>query len=330
MFLVVTGTGQLGTRVVRKLIDRGQPVRALVRESSDHAHLTDSGAEIVYGDLRDADSIDAAVQGVDKIVATANAIVGRARGDSLATVDGTGYGHLIDAARRHQVSRLVFMSVPVTPYDEKSSQFRHKRLNERRIIESGVPYTIFRCAMFADVWPALIGSSIPYRGAEAPSLERPNRFTRLFRRATGTMVEDKGKAMIPGGPEIRNSFITLEDAAEFLVRALDHPQTENEIVEIGGPEHLSWQEVVATFESVLDKPIKASYSPPGLFAALAVLYRPFSPTASSLMQVNRLAGSGSLETYAASGSAQKSAELFDIELTRFEDFLREKASLPAA
>jgi uncharacterized protein YbjT (DUF2867 family) len=53
MNLVIGATGQLGTSIVRKLLDQGRPVRAFVRRTSDHKHLMGSGADLVFGDLRD-------------------------------------------------------------------------------------------------------------------------------------------------------------------------------------------------------------------------------------------------------------------------------------
>ena len=75
--LVVGATGQLGSRVTRQLLDRGAAVRALVRPGSRHQHLAALGAGLVWGDLRDAASVRAAVQGADVVVATANVVVQR-------------------------------------------------------------------------------------------------------------------------------------------------------------------------------------------------------------------------------------------------------------
>jgi nucleoside-diphosphate-sugar epimerase len=56
------------------------------------------------------------------------------------------------------------------------------------------------------------------------SLERPFWFSRAFRRATGEMIEGKGKAMVPGRGDLPVSFITIEDVAGLMVNAVDHPE----------------------------------------------------------------------------------------------------------
>lgn len=51
--LVIGGTGMLGGQVVTALVDRGKPVRALVRPGSDASRLESLGVEIARGDMMD-------------------------------------------------------------------------------------------------------------------------------------------------------------------------------------------------------------------------------------------------------------------------------------
>ena len=62
MILVVGSTGDLGGRVVRRLRDRGDDVRCLVRPQSDDTAVTAIGAQTVRGDLTDPASLRAGVE----------------------------------------------------------------------------------------------------------------------------------------------------------------------------------------------------------------------------------------------------------------------------
>jgi len=321
--LVVGATGQLGTAVVRQLVARGRRVRALVRPSSDHAHLRISGVELAIGDLRDRASLDRACQGATEVIATANAVIPRGRA-SFEAVEGQGYANLIAASQVAGVRRFVFMSVPVTPHDDQVPTFRLKRRIERQVLESGLPYTVVRGSLFMDDWLALIGSSIPLRGAEAATLRRPFWFSRLFLGAVGTLVEQHGVALVPGSGQARHAFVALEDVAAFLVGAIGLPSARDTILEVGGPEVLSWDEAVAVFARVLGRPVRALHAPAGVFRLQQRLLQPVSAQASNLMGMNRLV--------ATTDSAYQMASLsreFGISLTSVEQFLREKLRLPA-
>ena len=65
--LVTGATGFTGGHLARSLAARGHTVRALVRRRLDAAHLVREGIEIVTGDLRDPDSVRAALEGVDVV-----------------------------------------------------------------------------------------------------------------------------------------------------------------------------------------------------------------------------------------------------------------------
>lgn len=286
MHLVIGATGELGTRVVRKLSERGARVRAFVRPGSFWQHLEPlPGVELALGDLRDRPSVERACQGARVVLATA-AVVAPRKGDSIRAVEGEGYGHLIAAAEGAGVERIVMVSVPESDVDERVPTFRYKRLNERRLEASPVPHTIIRAAPFMSSWLALLGSSIPLRGLENASLERPWPFLRRFRAATGRSIEEKGKALVPGPGHHRNAFIDDADVAEAMVRSVGRADAADVTWELGGPEALSWDEVVATYARLLDREVKASYTPAAVFRAMQLALRPVSYAASNIMGLN--------------------------------------------
>jgi uncharacterized protein YbjT (DUF2867 family) len=316
MILVVGATGQLGTALVRKLSRSGRPVRAFVRPTARYQHLQGPGVELAFGDLRSAESVAAACREVTTVLATASAVVPRS-GDTFAQIDDQGYRHLVDASSRNGVSRFVFVSVPVTPHDDQVPTFRHKRAVERLLQASGLGYTIVRADFFMDDWLALIGSSIPLRGAESHTLERPFWFSRVFMRMVGHLVERRGIALVPGRGTTRHAFIALDDVAEFMIRSIDAPNARNAIWEVGGPEILSWDEAVAVFARVLGRSIRAVHQPPGVFRAAMTALMPLSPPAANLMGLNYIGA-----TIDTLYDARALARSLGIELSSLETFLR--------
>ena len=323
MHLVVSGSGQLGTALVRRLVAAGRPVRAFVRPTSRHQHLEPDEVELAFGDLRDPASIRAAMSGVDIVLATASIHAPRP-GDTYETVERAGYQSLIDEAAREGVKRVVFSSVPVSPVDQQVPAFRAKRQTEKALMASGVPYTVLRCAPFMEVWLALPGSSIPLRDEENPTLNRAYPFLRRFRAITGRSVEDQGRMMVVGPASARNAFISLHDVARLMVAAADSEQARDQVFEVGGPDVLTWNDVAAIYGEVLGRPVHVTSLPSPVFRTLQLVMQPFAPAASNIMGLNRLMST--VETPWDSSELTKRLGVGQLRTVR--EFLAEKAASP--
>lgn len=110
MKILVTGaTGKVGSRLSRRLAQRGDHVRALVRDPARAADLQTDRVELVPGDLLAVDSLAAAVRGVDAVVHCAAFFRG-ATPEQAHAVNDLGTRHLANAARAAGVRRFIFTS----------------------------------------------------------------------------------------------------------------------------------------------------------------------------------------------------------------------------
>jgi uncharacterized protein YbjT (DUF2867 family) len=321
MILVVGATGQLGTAVVRRLAAAGRPVRAFVRSSSRHEHLRVPGVELAYGDLRDAASVGAACHGAHVVIATANAVVPEGR-SSFEAVEGQGYAHLIAACERERIGQFIFVSIPQTAHDAAVPAFRYKRLNEQRLQSSALSYTVLRPSLFMDDWFAFIGDASVARGALAATIERRYWFLRVFINAVGGLIHRHGIALLPGSRRVRHAFVTLDDVAGFIIASIGRDDMRRAIFEIGGPQVLSWDEVIALYSRLLGKPIRAISVPKSAYRVLCLLLAPFSEAASGIMGLNWLVG------YDTPYDANALASRLGLKLTSAEQFLQ-RSSKPA-
>jgi NADH dehydrogenase len=230
MNLVVGASGMLGSLVARGLISRGQPVRALVRRPTDIA-----GAETVTGDLKDPGSLDAACRDVTTVVTTANSAQ-RSGADTVTSVDLDGNRALIDAAARAGVARFVFVSVATADADSPVPLFAAKARTEAHLRQSGLGWTIIAPHAFLDVWfNLLVGSAL----------------------AAGAPVS------LVGGGRARHSFIAVDDVAAFATQVVDHPAAPGRRLVLGGPEALSWSDLVARASTILGRPLSVRSLDPG-------------------------------------------------------------------
>ena len=110
MKILVTGaTGKVGSRLSKRLAERGDDIRALVRDTAKAVELSQAKIELAKGDLLDQDSLAAAVRGVDAVVHCAAFFRGATPEEAQATND-LGTQHLARAAAAANVKRFVFTS----------------------------------------------------------------------------------------------------------------------------------------------------------------------------------------------------------------------------
>jgi uncharacterized protein YbjT (DUF2867 family) len=231
--LVAGATGLVGMEVCGLLSEKGEKVRALVRETSapeKMEKLRSGGAELAIGDLKDPASLDRACAGVDAIISTASSTFSRQAGDSIATVDGQGQLNLVKAAKKAGVSRFVFLS-----FREKED-FPSPLSEAKRQVEAAIADmngTSIQASWFMEVWlsPA-IGFDYPQK-----------------------------KARIYGGGTNPISWVSYLDVAEFAVLAVRHPGAQRPVIEFGGPEPLSPLEVVRCFEKIGKQPFEVEHVP---------------------------------------------------------------------
>jgi nucleoside-diphosphate-sugar epimerase len=110
MTTLITGaTGRVGSRFGRRMLDRQESVRLLVRSEGQAGAWWDRGAEVVVGDLGDADVAKRAVAGVDAVVHVAAAFRGVPDEEAVA-VNRDATLELARAALDAGVGRFVFTS----------------------------------------------------------------------------------------------------------------------------------------------------------------------------------------------------------------------------
>jgi uncharacterized protein YbjT (DUF2867 family) len=300
MILVVGATGVVGGMIARRLLDEEKEVRVLVRRDSPSSQLVqrglatsaeeliEAGAQPVHGDLRDRASLDVAVEGVETVITTANSAM-RGGADNPQSVDLEGNRNLIEAARDASVEHFIFVSLLGADINNPAPFVQAKARSEQALQESGVEYTILAPTAFMEMWPAMVVGMPALQGRPITLLGEGRR---------------------------RHSFVSNRDVAAFAVSAVDRPEARNQYLAVGGPEPLSWREVVATYERVLGRSIPVEFVEmgepvPGLPDPMPTL----------------LAG---MDTYDSDVEMEEIARTFDVPLMRLETFVREQVASQSA
>jgi nucleoside-diphosphate-sugar epimerase len=172
-----------------------------------------------------------------------------------------------------------------------------------------------------DVYFTFMGTTLPVVGDEAPLVNRPFKFMQTFFNSIKNDV-DKGKIGIIGDGNVKHSYITVDNTAKFIVKAIEEPDLFNKTIPLGGPEALSALEIKAVFEKVLGKPLNIKKTPAYVMKIMGNLLAPFNPAASNIMKLNYLSA---VEPSTIDVSAL--AEKLGIKLTTAEEFLEEKLAM---
>jgi NADH dehydrogenase len=234
MILVVGSTGKLGSEICRRLTALGKSVRGLVRSSSDAdkvALLKEMGVETFIGDLRDPSSLAAACRGVDTVITTATSISSMQLGDSIPVTDQQGQLELVLAARRAGVRKFIYISFAQKM--EPCPMTTAKRTVEQAILSSGMDYTILCPGPYMEVW---LSPGLGFDFSNA-------------------------KATIYGDGHAKNTYISRNDVAEYVVQSLKNPAACNALFEVGDSKTYSPLEIVRIFEEASGESFDLQFIP---------------------------------------------------------------------
>jgi nucleoside-diphosphate-sugar epimerase len=109
--ILVTGaTGKVGSRFVRRILAKGYDVRILVRDPAKASALAELGAEVVKGDLNDADTLPPAVKGIDAVIHIAAFFRSFTDNEGIIKTNHSGTVALANASMAAGVQRFIFTS----------------------------------------------------------------------------------------------------------------------------------------------------------------------------------------------------------------------------
>lgn len=293
MILIVGVTGVLGRETARQLLTAGQKVRGLTRNPDNAADLKALGAEIVQGDLVDNASLERACQGVDAVFVCAHQLMGTGKYTSQA-VDDVGHRALIDAAKVAGVKHFVYASIQKVSPNHPVDFYRSKAKVETYLKASGLSYTILRP-------PALMEWHV--------------------HNLLGAPILTTGKTTIYGAGNNPANYMAAKDTAHIAVLALTDPSMRNCVIEMGGPDNVTKNQIADTYVRFSGKQAKISHVPVGMMRVMAPMMRLFQPVISRLMTLSVWVDTTD-QTFDATSMLQQ----FPMTLTHVEEFIREQVA----
>jgi uncharacterized protein YbjT (DUF2867 family) len=239
--LVTGATGYIGGRLVPQLLDAGHTVRVLVRdERKARSHEWSDRVEIAQGDASEADDVRAAMEGVDVLYYLLHSI---GTGGDFGATEKKMAQTFADEAKRAGVSRIVYLGGMIPDDEELSEHLSSRGEVGDVLLASGVPATVLQAGV-------VIGSG-------SASFE----MLRYLTERLPVMVT-------PKWVNTRIQPIAVRDVLRYLVGSADMPADVSRRFDIGGPEVLTYLDLMQRFAAISGLPkrrvLKVPLLSPGL------------------------------------------------------------------
>jgi uncharacterized protein YbjT (DUF2867 family) len=231
MILITGASGNVGTELVKILMARGIPFRAMVRSPEAVQKMAPrAGVEVVAGDFNDPATIARTLAGIDRaFLLTPSSEQAEAQQSAF-----------VEAARRAGVRHIVKLSQLAAAPDSPVRFLRYHAAVERSIRASGLGYTFLR----------------------------PNLFMQGFLGFRQSIAE-KGQFFAAAG-DARISVIDVRDIAAVAAAALTEGGHQGRTYDLTGPEALTHREMAERLSPALGRPVEFVDVPPDVMRAALI------------------------------------------------------------
>ena len=211
--------------MAQRLSDAGAEVRCMVRNAARADHLAQAGHELHEGDVTKPETMRGAGEGVDVAYYLVHGM-GRGAADDFEEQEKRSASAFAQMARDEGVERVIYLGGLGEQPGSKHLRSRHQTGVVLR--DEGPPLTYFRAAMVV--------------GAESESYK------------TLRYLVQRLPAMIaPAWLKTMTQPVAITDVLEYLAAAPDVPETAGREIQIGGPDVLSYGEMLDRMAEALGK-----------------------------------------------------------------------------
>jgi NADH dehydrogenase len=226
MIFITGATGFVGRNLMEALKEEHPRIRCLVRDDRKAETIRSLGCEVVIGDITDPSSLEGALDDVETVVHLVGII--EERGDAtfkIVHVDGTA--NLISESIRKGVKRIFYQSALGSDINSPFNYLKTKAEAEEIVKSSGIPFIIFRPSLIVGEGDGFTEKMIQLLSA-------------------GPVVP------VPGSGNAKFQPVYIKDWCKCFLKAIERKISTGITYEFGGPEHLTYNEILKMIMKALD------------------------------------------------------------------------------
>jgi uncharacterized protein YbjT (DUF2867 family) len=291
MIFIAGATGFVGGNLIDALLSKGLKLKCLVRSDRVAQRLSAKGVEVVRGDITQAETLKGVLSSDDFVIHLVG-IIEEKGGATFQTVHVEGTRNLVAEALRAGVRHFFYQSALGADKNSWSGYLKTKAGAEEIVKQGGMNFTIFRPSLIIGPWDG-------------------------FTKKLMEMIRLSPVLPIPGEGKSKFQPIYIKDWVRCLERVLDDPERFRSTYEIGGPEHLTYTEMVETLAAAMGRKKPVFKIPMGfmkisaLFLGTVLSSPPVTVDQLRLLETDNICDTGGVETH------------FGFRPMRYEDALKE-------
>jgi len=238
LIFIAGASGFVGGHLVDYLIEKGHRVRCLARSESSQKVLSAKGAEVISGDITDPESLNKVLHPEDFVFHLVGIIEERG-GVTFDSIHRKGTANLVAEAKRAGVKHFFYQSALGADKASWSGYLKTKAEAEEIVKQSGLSYTIFRPSLIIGPWDG-------------------------FTKKLADMLKLSPVLPIPGEGKAKFQPLYIKDWLACALKVIENPEAYVSTYEIGGPEHLSYLDIVEKLSKAMGHKRPAFKIPMGL------------------------------------------------------------------
>jgi len=238
MIFIAGGTGFVGGHLLDGLIASGYSMKCLVRSGKAEKSLVDRGIDVIRGDITEPDTLKGILTAEDFVVHLVG-IIQEKKGATFRSVHVEGTSNLLDEAKRAGVRHFFYQSALGSDKDSWSGYLKTKAEAEELVRGSGLEYTIFRPSLIIGPWDG-------------------------FTKRLVDVIKMSPVVPVPGDGKARFQPIYVKDWVTCMKKVLEDPASYTSEFDIGGPEHITYLEMIETLSKALGREKTIARIPMGI------------------------------------------------------------------